>query len=226
MHTEPNLPAEVAQNPAVREVVGAVDAIEAYVNALVVKTPEQYLEAADRLKQVKAAQKKLDETRTAITGPMNAALKAVGNLFRLPGDRLARAERAIKDKLTGYSAEQDRLRREEQAKADAAARAEQERLAALARKAVESGRTAAAERHTERAAAVVAPVIHREAPKVAGVVGREVWNFKVENPALVPREFLMVDESKIRAYVRNMKADAKISGVRIYKEEQIAAGSR
>jgi len=53
-----------------------------------------------------------------------------------------------------------------------------------------------------------------------------VWNFKVENPALVPREFLMVDESKIRAYVRAMQADAKISGVRIYKEEQIAAGSR
>lgn len=226
MDTEPNLPAEIAQSPAVREVVSAVDAVEGYAKALVVATPEQYQDAADHLKQLKAAQKKLDETRTSITAPMNAALKAVQNLFRTPGDRLAQAERMIKGKLAAYSDEQDRLRREEQAKADAAARRERERLDALAARAAESGRTAAAERHAERAAAVVAPVIQREAPTVAAVVTREVWQFQVENPALVPREYLMVDESKIRAYVRAMKADAKIAGVRIFKEKQIAAGSR
>ncbi len=215
-----------ANSPEVRGVMTAVDAIDEYAKALVIRNPDEYSDAAEHLKQVKAAQKKLEETRRRVTDPLNLALKEHNNLFRAPGDRLAQAERDIKAKLIGYADEQDRLRQAEQAKADAAARQERERLDALARKAAEAGRAAAAEKHTERAAAIVAPVIQREAPKVAGVASREVWKFQVENPALVPRDYLMLDVSKIGAYVRAMKADAKIPGVRIYPEKQVAAGSQ
>jgi len=52
-------------------------------------------------------------------------------------------------------------------------------------------------------------------PKVAGLHSREGWEFVIENAMLIPREFLMVDEVKVRKYVAAMGADAKIPGVAV-----------
>lgn len=216
---------DIADRPEVRAVLSQVDELESFAATYQVTTAAQYEAGAEDLKRVKAAQKKLEDTRTGITGPLNESLKAINNLFRLPGDRLARIERVIKGKLMGYAEEQERIRREEQRKAEAAAQREKERLEALARKAQEAGRIEAAERHEERAAAVVAPVIQREPPKVAGLATREVWKFEVVDPGKVPREFLMIDEQRIRRYVAAMKAEARIDGVRVYAERQLAAGA-
>lgn len=219
------MPTDIAELPEVRAILTQVDELESFATHYQVATPQQYEAGAEDLKRVKTAQKRLEDTRTEITGPINASLKAINNLFRAPGDRLARIERAIKGKLMDYADAQERLQREEQRKAEAAAQRERERLEALARKAQEAGRTEAAERHEERAAAVVAPVIHREPPKVAGLATREVWKFDVLDAGKVPREFLMVDEQKIRRYVAAMKGEAKIEGVRVYAERQLAAGA-
>lgn len=216
----------IANRPEVRDMMGTVQSIQAYAAGVVITTPEQFEDAAEHLKGVMAAKKRLEEMRTKITAPLNQSLKEANNLFRTPGDTLAQAERTIKSRLASYTEAQEAAQREEQRKADAAAQAERDRLAELARKAAESGRTAAAEKHTARADAVVAPVINRAPPAVSGVAMREVWKFQVEKPELVPREYLAVDEQKIGAYVRAMKADAKIPGVRIYPEKQVAAGSR
>ena len=76
-----------------------------------------------------------------------------------------------------------------------------------------------------RADKVVAPVIQREAPKVQGVSMREVWKFEVTDATQVPREYLVVDETKIRKVVAALRSDAKIPGVRVYAERQVAAGA-
>ena len=76
-----------------------------------------------------------------------------------------------------------------------------------------------------REAMVVAPVIEREAPKVAGIATREVWRFEVTDPALVPREYLVVDEAKIGKVVRALKGDTAIAGVRVYSERQLASSA-
>ncbi|MHB8815455.1 MAG: hypothetical protein ACYDAE_19600 [Steroidobacteraceae bacterium] len=79
---------------------------------------------------------------------------------------------------------------------------------------------------TELASTVVAPVVQAEIPKVGGMSGRVVWKFEVLDPNLVPREFLTVDEAKIRRYVGAMKGDSKIAGVRVYSELDYAASRR
>lgn len=247
--------------PEVRAVTAEIGALESYAATYAVTTAEQYQHGADDLKRVKAAQKRLEETRTGITGPMNAALKKVNDFFRAPTDRLATIERTIKGALTRYADEQERIRREEQRRAEEAARKERERLEAQAREAERKAREkAAAERRAaeeaaaagraeeaarlaakaaqieakaaekvdaidQRAAAVVAPIIQREAPKVAGVATREVWKFQIENPALVPREYCVVDEAKIRKVVAALKGDTTIPGVRVWCEKSIAAGA-
>jgi DNA polymerase III alpha subunit (gram-positive type) len=252
---------DVEQIPAVRQVTSEIADLERFAQTYQVTTGEQYAAGAADLQRVKSAQKRLEETRTAITVPMNAALKRVNDFFRAPTMRLEKIERTIKSQLVEFSYKQERIRLEEQRKADEIARKERERLEAQAREADRKAREkAAADRQaaeaaaaagraeeaaklaaraaaTEekaaakvddlavRAATTVAPVIVRDPPKVAGVSTREVWKFDITDASQIPREYLVVDEARIRKVVQALKGDAKIAGVRVYPERQIAAGS-
>lgn len=97
-----------------------------------------------------------------------------------------------------------------------AEKAERDRLEAL-RKAEEEAKANAVE-----APVVAAPVV-QEAPKVtrteAGSASqRKVWTFEIEHPEAVPREYLTVDEKKIRDAVR--MGVREIAGVRIFEESK------
>lgn len=225
-------------------------------------TAADYEAAGTELQVIKGKAREIDEARKALVKPIDDARKAVQNFFAPPLEWLAKAEAVLKRKLVDYQNEQERIRREEQAKAEAAARRERERLEAAAREAERKAREKAAEERRaaeeaaaagraaeaaklqaraaateskaaekaeqleQQAAAVVAPVIQREAPKVAGIKTREVWLFEITDPAAVPREYLMVDESKIRKVVNALKGDTQIGGVRVYADKSLAAGSR
>ncbi len=47
---------------------------------------------------------------------------------------------------------------------------------------------------------------------------RKVWTFEVQNPANVPREFLTLDEQKVRQAIRS--GERSISGLMIYQKQQ------
>lgn len=255
---------DLQNSPEVIEATTLTNGIVALASGFRVTTPQQFTDGGEQLKKVKGAQKRLEELRTAITRPLNAALKAANDLFRQPTEQLANAERAIKGELTRFSDEQERIRREEQRKADEAAQRERDRLAAIAREterkaqekaaadrkaaeeAAAAGRTEeaaklaaradsteqkAAEKAAafdERSAAVVAPIIQREAPKVTGVSMREVWKFEITDPSKINPAFLMPDETKIRKQVLALKSDAAAligEGVRIWAEKQLASAA-
>lgn len=214
-----------ATNPAVIEVTSGITALEKFAASYTVTTPEQFQAGAADLQRVKGMQKKLEETRTGITGPMNAALKKVNDFFRAPAEKLVAIEQLIKRKLGAYHEEQQRIAAAEQAKADERARKEREKLEQRAAAAEASGKVEKAAALQTQAATVVAPVIVREAPKVAGVQMRDAWKFQVVDPNLVPREYLVVDETKIRKVVAALKQDTNIPGVRVYSEKQIASSA-
>lgn len=250
------LPAEFA---AVEPTLAAIRS--GYREIATIRTPEQFTRAGELLKAVKGALKQIEDQRVAITKPINDSLRAVNAQAKTASEPFEAAEREIKGRMVEYSNAQERLRQEEQRKAEEAARrerarlatlqaeteakarAEQERLrreaeaAAAAGRAAEAAKLAAkADKAEEKAAAkveelqmreamVVAPVIQREAPKVAGVATREVWKYRVADPALVPREYLMLDEQKIGKVVRALKGDTQIAGVEVYSERHLAAGA-
>jgi hypothetical protein len=197
-----------------------------HARSVSIVTAEQYEAGAAELQAIKGKWKEIDEARKELKRPIDEAAKRIQSFFAKPLDFLAQAESIIKGKLVAYQNEQDRLRREEQRKAEEAARKERERLEARAAKAAADGRGDKAEQLAEKAATVVAPVIQREAPKVAGIKTREVWLFEVTDPAAVPNEYKVVDESRVRRVVQALKGDTSIAGVRVWKENAIAAGSR
>jgi hypothetical protein len=69
-------------------------------------------------------------------------------------------------------------------------------------------------------------ILERSTPKVSGLSYREQWRFRIVNPSLVPREYLVIDNVKIGGVVRALKGETKIPGVQVYSEKVAAASGR
>jgi len=225
---------EIAETPEVQEAEQTVEHLVTLADSYAVTTVAAYEAGADDLKQVKAAQKRLEELRTSMTGPLNASLKRINDFFRGPATRLQQAEGKIKRALLAFSQEQERIRREEQAKRDAEARKEQERLAKLAAKAEAAGKIEKAEAIEQRAAAVVAPVVQVEQPRVAGLATREVWHAECTDLlALVkaiaagqaPLSLVVANDKVIGQQARSLKQDFTAAGIRVWSTQEMAARS-
>lgn len=125
---------------------------------LVIDSPTMYELASEELMNIKGLQKTVEEKRTTITGPLNAALRAVNDLFRAPAEFLKQAEAACKRSMITYTTEQERIAAEARRVAEEAARKERERLAAEQREQERIAREAAqasarAQREADEAAA-------------------------------------------------------------------------
>jgi uncharacterized membrane protein YqiK len=104
------------------------------------------------------------------------------------------------------------------------ARAEAEALAAKAKAEAERASAKAEERRIEAASVqVVAPTIASSVSKVAGVSTRKDWKAKVLNPLLVPRDYLIVDESKLNKVANATKGSLSIPGVQFYAVDVMAS---
>lgn len=186
-----------------------------------------FVAGAEQLRAIKDVQKALEERRVSVTGPMNEALRTINGWFKAPMEKLKTAENGYKVTMAAFErGEQERIRKEE---AEARRKADDERreLERRAIKAAEQGKTEKAEELIERAVAVV-PETPATAPlKAAGMSFSEQWEFEIIDQTQVPREFCKVDEAKIGQYVRAMKENAKIAGVRIFSRPKVSArGSR
>jgi len=240
--------------------------------AMVIVTPQDYEMAAQGLKELKGAQKRVDETFLApwrkAKSDAEAQRKKWDDLLMVP---LMQAEQIFKSKQIAWNQEQERIRQAEQrrlqAAADeaarkerekseaaarlqrekeAAARAEQERQEALARQArneVERQKAAAAAEaarkiaeaaaakaavREETAAAVVAPVVTVASvqPEIKGQHITKTWKARVVNAALVPREWMVINQSALDAFARSTKGAVQIAGVEMYEETGLASSSK
>jgi hypothetical protein len=134
---------------------------------------------------------------------------------------LSERDGELRAAITAFKAAEDRRRAAAERALAEQARSERERVAAIEAAAHE----AAGE--PELGALVLAEAIAAPAPVVvlpdatktiAGLkfTRRWLWRFAPHGEALVPREFLMVDEKKIGGYVRSMKGSGQIAGIEIY----------
>lgn len=179
----------------------------AFIQAFEVDSPETYLLAADELKAIKTRTNTLEAQRTGITGPINAGLRAINDLFRGPADLLAQGERILKGKMLAWQQEQERIAAEQRRRAEEAAAAERRRLeeeaaarqreaeaqaaaavaaAAAGDQAAAQASIAAAERATSEAAAatisaqvVVAPIVPVDKSTAKGISTAKKLDFEV-----------------------------------------------
>ncbi len=123
------IPAEV-----LTEAEAASKALEAAQRYPVPTTADEYAQAGEELRRIKARSKSLEEWFEKLKAPVRATAKAIDDFFKAPRTALTDAEKAIKGAMLTYDRQQDELRREAERKAAEAARKEQERLRAEAAK--------------------------------------------------------------------------------------------
>lgn len=215
---------ELIARPDVRELTEETNTIVSHALAFKISTNVSYQLAGEELQRIKGAYKRLEDMRLTITKPMDDAKKAVMEFFNGPKEKLTEAETQIKAAMKAYAVELARKEEEERKIAEQAAADERDRIALAAAKAAEEGRRDEAEAIAATVSTVVAvPVVSRQTPKVSGITTTKVWKFEITDASLVPREYCIVDEKKVRGVVTALKEAAVIPGVRIYQEEQISS---
>lgn len=133
---------------------------------------------------------------------------------------LEKAYKDVKRLMSDYDAEQEKIRKAEEARLRKIAEDEEkERLLAEAILAEQSGNKEEAEAIIEQPVYVPPVVVPKSVPKMAGgPVYRTIWKFRIKNPAIIPRDFLVPDEVKIGGVVRAMKSASNIPGIEVYEE--------
>jgi hypothetical protein len=185
-----------------------------------------YTTAGEYLKSIKNAAAELDDLRKSMTRPLDESKKRIMDFFRKPMDILEKAEAAIKRSMLTYQDEQERLRKEEEARLAELQRKEAEKLLKKAEKAEEKGNADKADELRESAQQLssVTPVVAPAVEGVAGVNTKTVWKFKIVDVNLIPREYMLPNDKMLGDVARATKGTLKVAGVEFYPEKVIAAG--
>lgn len=197
--------------------------------ALAVTTPDAYAGAADFLKAVKAAQKRVTDFFGPMKAKAHAAWKEITATEASTLTPLTEAEVMVKRKMLNYAQAEEANRQAEQRKlqaaADEAARKERERLE---KEAAKLKTPELREQRMEQAAAVVAPVVEVASvrPVVTGQSIRKTWRARVVDAKAVPREWLVVNDTALQAFARSTKGAVPVAGVEFFEEASLASASR
>lgn len=124
---------------------GALTA-QTYAEKFEVKTASDSLKAQTARARINTQIKTLNDARLAQTRPLDDAKKKIMAWWAKPITAYEAAKAIFDSKILAYDAEQDRIRREAQEKADRDARAERDRLQAIADAALKKAEEEAAEK--------------------------------------------------------------------------------
>ena len=70
------------------------------------------------------------------------------------------------------------------------------------------------------------PIVTREEVKVAGISKTKLWKARVTDERLIPREYLIVNQSALDQVAKATKGAIQIPGVEFYSEDVVRSASR
>lgn len=231
-------PPLVTATEAVKDSAAIVAAMRDTVDGLIISNDDDQASAGDIVKDLRRARAKLEDKRTAITGPLNESLKQVNGLFRPPRDQIDEILSALKKKMDNYAAlqaqiaaDEARQAREEAARQEAEARKAAEELEAAGATETAEAVVEAAEGAVEKAAKEPKPQISRGEKASTSVVTRwvaEITDIREFLHAVADGEYPIVCIGEIKMGAMHQKARAeKVEkthrGVRFKKQVTAAA---
>jgi len=159
------------------------------------------------LKSIADTKKSIEERRQFFVKPLNDQVKKINDLFKELAAPLVSADTLIRGKLSEYRSVQAEIARKEQERLNRLAEQQQERL------------NKKAEKEGVEAPKIIAPVVTQLPTKVGNVATRKVWAFEITDSALVPRQYLVIDDKAIRSAIQ--AGAREIAGVRVYQKEEL-----
>lgn len=201
---------------------------------LKITNPVTYEQAGERLKELSAKEKEIEDFRKKLKAPILAAGKAIDDFFGAPLQRIQGARASLKRSLLAYQMAEEAKRREAEARAQEEARKEREKLEARAEKAAAAGKEEKAAALSAAASAVVAPIIPPTTPRVSGILTRTTYRAEVfDKMALikavaagtVPIGALDVNSTFLNGQARLQKETLNYPGVNVVQETGLASRS-
>lgn len=198
----------LAQQEAVALLMTA-KTVTAARGAFAIQTEDEYQEAGAVLREIQSRIKTVEERRKEWVDPLNKTVKSINGFFKPVVNEWESLVGDLKKAMADYQ-----LRKQEEA------RKALEAAAQIAAEGNAIGATPEAQQYQALVAQGSAPP-----PKVDGISTRENWKFRITNEALVPREFLSVDERKVAAAVKLTKGNTQIPGIEVYREDTVVVRS-
>jgi|GEM_PF-5691480 len=201
--------------PLEQEALALVDEAQ----GLTITTMQDYEQADAYLSRNKAMQRAWSDFTQPSVDAANAAADAARSVRDKILKPLREWEATIKATMLGWNRAQERHRQE----AERQAQEDAQLQAALHAESAGNGQEAEAILNGQ---ITTPPVILPPQPTTARAQVRENWTYRIVNAALIPREYLLVDEAKLRKVVKAMKGATRIPGIDAFDEGTIAAGRR
>jgi hypothetical protein len=190
------------------------------LNAVAITTTEQYADAGELWKVGREMMDQISEAYDSIISAAHRAHKEAVAKKKSFYDPVESATKRVKALMIAFDAEQERQRQAEARRLEAEARRqEEEHKLAEALAAEAAGDAAGADEILNEPIAVAPVFVEPATPKIAGIVFQTRWNIKVTDPDLVPREFMVVDEKKLRQLAVALKGQFNVPGVMAYSEK-------
>jgi chromosome segregation ATPase len=178
----------------------------------VVISDAQSLERAKSLaKQAKLIENYIEDKRKELTKPILDRKKAIDDLAKSLTKDLTEAVKHLREQILFYEQEQERKRLEELRRLEEEKRRKEEELKRMQME----GNIEQIE-HIEKLAEIEtkAAELSEKSKNL-----REVWTFEVVDISLVPREYLVLDETAVRRAIQN--GVREIPGLKIFKKAQL-----
>lgn len=196
---------------------GKILAFAEECNNLVVTDKDSVEHGKEMAKIGKKLMDTVVERRLAITKPYDDEKKRIMDFVKNQLlDGLELSIKNLRDKILSYEREQDRIRLEKERQLEEERRAKQAEMDRKLKEAAEQGNVQASEE---------AMKLNEEINNLAGVAPakskdiRKVWTFTITNEVAVPREFLTVDEKKVKQAIS--AGVREIPGIEIFQESQL-----
>lgn len=207
---------------------------------------------ADSKQKAHSAWKAIVANEKSMTDKLDAVevtAKLAINGYQIEQEKIRQAEQRRLQAIADEAARKEREKAEQEAAKQRAKEAEERAKAELARKQAEQATEAerkrllaeaeAADRKAAAAAvkaeskqdaadSVVASVVNvaSTVEPVKGLAMRTVWKFRVVDAAIVPRDWLMVDEKALQGFATATKGGKPVAGIEFYSEQIPAIGGR
>ena len=190
---------------------------------IIVHDEKTLLGANGFLVAVKKMRKEINDTFDPIIQKAHQTHKEAVMQKKKYEEPLKKAEDMIKLQIAGYMTEQERIRKEIEerlAREEAERKKIEEEKLKEAEALEEEGFIEEAEKALEEIP-LPSTYIPPEKLKLNGTAIRKDWKWRVININQVPREYLIIDSSKITQLVKSTKGQARIPGIEIYSESNV-----
>lgn len=180
----------------------ARDVLEGF-RSFEILSDEDYQFVGETLREVKGVYKQIEERRKKVTAPLNEALKEFRAWYQPALAVLENTEALLKRKLADYDT------------------AQRER----ARLAMEAAAEASRQGDFDAAHAASQGIV--SAPQAKGITVTRRWDYRLVDLSLVPREFLCLDHSAVKIYLKAAGKDTptQIPGLEFFETESVTARS-